>query len=79
MKRINDAHGITVHHVGAPKRVCQRLVLLGEQQYSLSISKSGQILEQGLFIESSLILPMSLPQDLLRKAFKAALASDPLM
>ena len=42
-------------------------------------SSSGSVLEQGLFIEASLILPMPLPPHLLRPAVKAAVASNPLL
>jgi hypothetical protein len=48
-------------------------------RWCVSMSKSGLLLEQGLFIESSLILPMPVPQDVLRPAFKAAIISDPLL
>jgi hypothetical protein len=42
-------------------------------------NSSGSVLEQGLFIEASLILPMPLPLHLLRPAIKAAIGSNPLL
>lgn len=48
-------------------------------RWCLSVSSSGSVLQEGLFIESSLILPMPVPHELFRPAFKAAIASDPLL
>jgi hypothetical protein len=48
-------------------------------RWCVCMSKSGQLLEQGLFIETSLILSMPLPQDLLQLALNAAIISNPLL
>jgi hypothetical protein len=48
-------------------------------RWGLSVNCNGDVLEEGLYIESSLILSMHVPEYIICPALKSAIFSNPLM